>query len=362
MFSVKLLTVLLVAICVVSCVSGLVERKEVRKMSTKEWDNYSNAIKKLRATPSTFNPNASRYDDFVRIHVENYDVIHGCSPLLPWHRWFVRTFELALQQVSKNSSISVPYWDWTLDYKGINASAVMTSKYLGSPTGTATKHCIRNGLCANWLTFYDGIDETDPPGQCLTREYNPFWMTSMPSPALMHKMLNSSPDYNSLRSTIEAGPHNNFHHGIGGDMAGTASPNDAIFWSHHSFIDKIWADWQNINVTEGAIYEGPLCNTTCGNRLGCRHQPASVNDILVGTPNVTVAQVMNITAYGYKYTTSAGTSPLVAALEFTESPSQLPLNPPMTEDRAMGLDIDQANAAINNINTLISSINVQNGF
>lgn len=27
-------------------------------------------------------------------------------------------------------------------------------------------------------------------------------------------------------------------------MGGGASPTDPLFWLHHSFIDKLWADWQ----------------------------------------------------------------------------------------------------------------------
>ena len=34
------------------------------------------------------------------------------------------------------------------------------------------------------------------------------------------------------------------HNAVGGDMAGAASPTDPLFWLHHAFIDKTWADWQ----------------------------------------------------------------------------------------------------------------------
>lgn len=38
--------------------------------------------------------------------------------------------------------------------------------------------------------------------------------------------------------------HNRVHLYIGGNMAPMTSPNDPVFFLHHCFIDKVWADWQ----------------------------------------------------------------------------------------------------------------------
>lgn len=44
--------------------------------------------------------------------------------------------------------------------------------------------------------------------------------------------------------------HNRVHVWVSGRMATGVSPppptppNDPVFWLHHAFIDKLWADWQ----------------------------------------------------------------------------------------------------------------------
>ena len=36
--------------------------------------------------------------------------------------------------------------------------------------------------------------------------------------------------------------------GMGGEMANIMrSPEDILFWLHHCFLDKLWADWQASN-------------------------------------------------------------------------------------------------------------------
>ena len=39
----------------------------------------------------------SRYDDFVAVHINQTLSIHGTANFLGWHRYFVRTYELALK-------------------------------------------------------------------------------------------------------------------------------------------------------------------------------------------------------------------------------------------------------------------------
>lgn len=34
---------------------------------------------------------------------------------------------------------------------------------------------------------------------------------------------------------------------VGGTMGTASSPADPIFWLHHGFIDKLFADWQILN-------------------------------------------------------------------------------------------------------------------
>lgn len=44
--------------------------------------------------------------------------------------------------------------------------------------------------------------------------------------------------------------HNRVHLWVGGSMEPMTSPNDPVFFLHHCFIDKIWADWQTLQKKE----------------------------------------------------------------------------------------------------------------
>jgi hypothetical protein len=59
-------------------------------------------------------------------------------------------------------------------------------------------------------------------------------------------LIMSLPKYSDtgFRPTFEAGAHARPHLFIGGAMNTFASPDDPIFWLHHTFVDKIWAMWQ----------------------------------------------------------------------------------------------------------------------
>ena len=52
-------------------------------------------------------------------------------------------------------------------------------------------------------------------------------------------------DFATFTTTLEQSPfHNRLHGLVGGTMALSTSPADPLFWLHHAFIDKLWADWQ----------------------------------------------------------------------------------------------------------------------
>ena len=90
-----------------------------------------------------------------------------------------------------------------------------------------------------------------------------------------------------FQTTLENIVHDDTHNAVGGDMAGTASPTDPLFWLHHSFIDKTWADWQ-----ASANGQSPPNPTEV-------LKPANMQ---TGVPfGATVASLLNIATLGYSY-------------------------------------------------------------
>jgi hypothetical protein len=71
-------------------------------MNKAERKSYISAVQCLQKLPSksdpTFAPAAkSRYDDFVAVHVNQTQLIHGNGLFLTWHRYFVWAYEQALR-------------------------------------------------------------------------------------------------------------------------------------------------------------------------------------------------------------------------------------------------------------------------
>ncbi len=66
-------------------------------------------------------------------------------------------------------------------------------------------------------------------------------------------------------------------------MANFFSPNDPVFYLHHAFIDKLWADWQALPGHDPMAYGGPTVRGP---------DRAKLSDELPGFPGVRVRDVM----------------------------------------------------------------------
>ena len=104
----------------------------------------------------------------------------------------------------------------------------------------------------------------------------------------------------SFRNRLEgwygaAGPglHNRGHVWVGGSMMPMTSPNDPVFFLHHCFVDKLWADWQ-------AKFPNEQYLPQSGGPAG-----QNVNDLMERTVSgqVTPGDVLDHVALGYTYDT-----------------------------------------------------------
>ncbi len=76
------------------------------------------------------------------------------------------------------------------------------------------------------------------------------------------------------------------------------SPNDPVFFLHHCFVDKLWADWQAANPTQGYL---PAVGTLTRHNLTDAMHPWVDQD-----QSVRPTDVLDHTALGYVYDTESG--------------------------------------------------------
>ncbi|MFJ8386456.1 tyrosinase family protein [Streptomyces sp. NPDC094438] len=246
-----------------------------------------------------------RYDAFVTTHnafiMSDSDtgdrVGHRSPSFLPWHRRFLIEFEQALQSV--DASVTLPYWDWTADRTA--ASSLWAADFLGG-TGRSRDGQVMDGPFAqsagNW-TVNVRVD-----GRTYLRRALGAAVAQLPTRAEVDGVLamttydmapwNSASDgfRNHLEGWRGVNLHNRVHVWVGGQMSTGASPNDPVFWLHHAFIDKLWAQWQ-------AMHPGSPYLPTAGTR-----DVVDLHDTMRPWNNVTPADLLDHTRY-YTYDAAA---------------------------------------------------------
>ncbi|WP_405562023.1 tyrosinase family protein [Streptomyces sp. NBC_01180] len=241
-------------------------RKNQKNLTASEKRRFVSAVLEVKRS--------GQYDDFVRTHGEYYvpdgsrgkRVAHMAPTFFPWHRRFVLEFERALQTV--DPGVTVPYWDWTVD--NTPAAGLWGDDFLGG-NGRSSDQQVMTGPFAyregNWEVSV-GVTEN----RFLTRDFGrPARPVSLPSRADLARAMRE-PLYdaapwdstvpNGFRNTFEGwsvgdGPawrnHNLVHRWVGGAMNTATSPNDPVFWLHHSFCDLVWDRWQKAHPHAGFV-------------------------------------------------------------------------------------------------------------
>lgn len=289
-------------------------RKNVASLTSAEKTALVAAIKGLKSS--------GKYNEYVVRHVQAMNTAtpstvstsvrnaaHRGPAFLPWHREYLRLYELDLQAEAGDQSLGLPYWDWSSDAALPNpATAPVWANDLmgGSGNPVSTGPFAYNASDPNtWVT----VNSSGNPAGGLRRAFG--GAPTLPSQAdvnaaLGHTPYDSAPWHRSstpsFRNVLEgwintSGTsgnylHNRVHVWIGGDMLPGTSPNDPVFFLHHCFIDKLWADWQRQN--SGAAY-APMSGGPQGHNWNDQMSPWTT------TPQ----DVWNHIALGYIYDTEA---------------------------------------------------------
>jgi hypothetical protein len=280
-------------------------RRNQATLSQPERDRFVAAVLALKASGA--------YDDFVLQHLGAMASAHRGPAFLPWHREYLRRFEAALQAIDAN--VTLPYWNWTVDNSP--SASLWDPSFLGG-NGRPSDGVVETGPFAystgNWTLIYDG--------PALRRRFG-VSASSLPSPAQLATAMGETvydvPPWNlssasGFRNRLEGwinGPqlHNLVHVWVGGSMGPMSSPNDPVFFMHHCFVDKIWADWQAAH--PGVGFE-PVSGAPAGHNLGDSMEPW-----LSQGQSVTIASVLDHHALGYAYDTEGLCQP---TLKFIDDP------------------------------------------
>lgn len=354
-------------------------RKSIRALTSTERDDFLRAALTLKNTIANPgdppNQQISVYDQFVGIHLGVLAVRspgsggtpvntgHQGAGFGPWHREYLRRFELALQAVDPN--VTLPYWDWS-DQAGSQFIAFQNT-FMGPNGGPGG---VGGGAIQSGYFAFDapgaGTNPTPAPpwwpaglagwrirpslaqgwGTALRRNLGAFG--NLATKAHVQTTLGAGTGatpaaiYNSFRAQLEAGirMHNHHHGWVGGQMGDPlASPNDLIFFLHHCNIDRLWAMWQVNGHGGSAFYPAggqpfghnapdpmwPWVGAAAG--FTTDNLPADVVlPNFAGEPARTPVDVIDHRAMGYAYDTEA-----VVGVALDQTGSMVGLTPdPMT--------------------------------
>ena len=140
-----------------------------------------------------------------------------------WHRMYLYYFERVLRWAANDDTLRLPYWDYTdsaqealpAEFRDVASVLYDPKRQLGLNSGNAT-------LDPNATNVNDALKE---------------------------------PDYRTYQNTIQDGVHGYVHCTVGptcpvahmGDVP--VAGNDPVFYHHHANIDRLWACWQQTNMS-----------------------------------------------------------------------------------------------------------------
>jgi tyrosinase len=234
------------------------KRVHHQNLSSAQRKAFTDAILALKNNvASVLHPGKQkRYDDFVEIHKNAMvgpgmfsPMPHGTPLFFPWHRVLLRQFELALQKAINDPTLSIPYWDWNMT----GASSPFTADFLGGDGDAAQNDQVITGPFA-YATgkFPIRVWDSGKGQPALRRQFGDdatAWLPTASDVAAGLAKTPYSPSPSSFEHVAETVLHNPVHRWIGGNMGDATSPNDPVFFPHHTYLDLLWEKWKTQHPT-----------------------------------------------------------------------------------------------------------------
>ena len=277
-------------------------RRNVASLSKTELLRFTTAVNALKNNGAQGN----KYDEFVLWHhaaankdtpenqvtppkVPTRAVAHTGPSFFPWHRYFIRRFELELQKVVNGTGITLPYWNWTEDSSSnIPANMAVWNKDCMGGTGDDTDYfVVKTGPFQGWpivRTEVGPLQQWESPDNKLTRNLTGSGYP-LPTSAEVSNALKDITSYDtspwnndsekSFRKALEE-VHGRIHLWVGGSMFPMTSPNDPVFFLHHCYVDRIWDRWQINKPDNDDYYPSDGTVTTGGGVIPYQNRSAKI--------------------------------------------------------------------------------------
>ena len=173
-----------------------------------------------------------------------HSVVPGKSNFFPWHRWYVLEFENLLRQV--DCRITIPYWNWSRDAEHWTRGSELEDTWNSGPHGLGGNgvfpyKCVMDGP----FKMSEYSLPQDASGFCLKRNFN--YSCNLENAQEAENLVNKA-NFTVFLDTVFNGFHQRFHQCVGETLAYfKTAPYSPEFWLLHSFLDKLWVDWQKNN-------------------------------------------------------------------------------------------------------------------
>ncbi|KAF2679807.1 Di-copper centre-containing protein [Lentithecium fluviatile CBS 122367] len=219
------------------------KRRAWHTLSNAEKLEYINAELCLMQKPAKLSlPGCkTRFDELQAVHQLQAYATHFVGAFLPFHRLLMKAHEEALRSECGYTGYQ-PYWQEQLDAGKFSTSAIFDKTYGFGGDGSGRSNCITTGPFSNYSNHLGpGYQVTD---HCIDRK-----ISNQMSTGSAQREVDRCLQLDSFATAwpcIEGQPHTGGHGGVGGQMLnGVSSPGDPLFYLHHTWLDKIWADWQS---------------------------------------------------------------------------------------------------------------------